>query len=558
MELKKRRSNMKYFDYMETCYVESLATDILYADMNIKGNVDFLTMAYDKLGIDAVRVMKMRKKWPKISSRAVHAIYEDIIGIIIEELCQKGNSDLCMDLIDFYSQRFPFVKEQLGDCRQGAKELLCTAERIQKSDSDDLILQSFTLLYCYAYGDSGVRRTLLMDRLYVHRRYIDHFRGARNCFLEDEDILPGCNHWGGEPITISEFKNTELFREFVETQKDVVSEFCGVITSRFEPFFVEYLTMLDMLNFSYVNLDGLATLENWNAVCRKHGRNQLIIFEAKDAVYLDMLRDIFEGMCMKEVILRCPGDSDEDDETTGIEILEEICKQKINNPEAFLKELMLTFWFECYLMSQEEMYDKYYEWMSYDLAGIDIKETIKENDRLKEELSQCRKKLQQYADADSERKKQQDHEAKKDGRKNNEKIASLEKQLEEKNRALEKQAETMENLKAYAALVEDASNLMSGTESVDISKIYQHKVLFVGGRQETVTRLKAVFSTAGFVADETVQTRQKADLIVLMPGLKHQSTYYEYIGFAREKGIKVTYCNGTDVEAITRQVACNL
>ncbi len=554
LKLKKRKSNMKYEDYIETCFIESLVTDILYADME-EGNVGFLTMAYDKLGIDAKRIMKMRKEWPKISSRAVHAIYEDIIGIIIEELCQKGNSDLYMDLIDFYSQRFPFVKEQLGDCRQDAKELLCSAERIQESDPDNLALHNFVILYCYTYGDSEVKSSLLLERMY--RKY-RHFRGARDCFSEQEDILPGCTHWGGEPFVISEFKNTELFREFVETQKDVVSEFCGVRTSRFEPFFVQYLTMSDLLNFSYVNLDGSATLESWNAVCRKHGRNQLIVFDAKDDVYLDMLREIFEGMCMKEIIRRCPGDSDEDDETTGIEILEAICKQKINDPEAFLKELMLTFWFECYMMSQEEVYDKYYEWMSYDLAGIDIKETIKENDRLKEELSQCRKKLQQYADADSERKKRQDHEAKKDGRKNNEKTVSLEKQLEEQKKALEKQAETMENMRAYVALVEDANNLMPGTESVDISKIYQHKVLFVGGRNETVTRLKAVFSTAGFVADETVQTRQKTDLIVLMPGLKHQSLYYEYIGFAREKGIKVTYCNGTDVETITKQVACSL
>ncbi len=100
--------------------------------------------------------------------------------------------------------------------------------------------------------------------------------------------MPGCTHWGGEPFVISEFKNTELFREFVETQKDVVSEFCGVRTSRFEPFFVQYLTMSDLLNFSYVNLDGSATLESWNAVCRKHGRNQLIVFDAEDDVYLDI------------------------------------------------------------------------------------------------------------------------------------------------------------------------------------------------------------------------------------------------------------------------------
>lgn len=231
------------------------------------------------------------------------------------------------------------------------------------------------------------------------------------------------------------------------------------------------------------------------------------------------------------------------------------------SPERVISELTSRFWIECYMMSQNELFDEYYKNFSFEKNGMDKEKIYKENNCLKDELSHCKKKLQQYADADAERRKQQNQDAKKENREYIEKITSLEKQLNEQKKLLEEQARTMEAMDTYIALIESKENKKPEPEEpkeTELSKIYQNKILFVGGMQETITRLKAVFSTANFITNETMQPPKKTDLIVLMPEHMNHSLYYKYIRLAREKGIKVTYCSGTNTQAITRQVACCL
>lgn len=305
----------------------------------------------------------------------------------------------------------------------------------------------------------------------------------------------------------------------------------------------------------HMDVYAIDVIGGMDTICKKYHVNQPAFLSRKTRVYLKMIRNIFSQMCMELLFNYCTYTEEAGNRVS----LEEICScLKFRSPEIVISELTSRFWIECYMMSQKELFDEYYKNFSFEKNGMDKEKIYKENNCLKDELSHCKKKLQQYADADAERKKQQNQEAKKENRQNNEKIASLEKQLDEQKNALEKQTRTMEDMKEYIALVESANNIEPDSEMVDISKIYQHRILFVGGRQETVTRLKAVFSTANFVSNETMQVPQKMDLIVLMAENMNHALYYKYIGHAREKGIKVIYCNGTNIETITNQVACNL
>ena len=113
-----------------------------------------------------------------------------------------------------------------------------------------------------------------------------------------------------------------------------------------------------------------------------------------------------------------------------------------------------------------------------------------------------------------------------------------------------------ENMREYIRLVEAAGDKAIKAEEADYVKIFNHKIVFVGGAPETKSRLKAVFRTAAFIKDENMPVPAKADLIVLLAGNTDHALYYKYIGAAREKRIKVIYCNKTEIESVTAQV-CN-
>lgn len=111
---------MFYHKIKRNEFIERVITDILYADMK-SGDVGFHKLAYDKLGLhNGKRIMKMRKKYNKISPDIGNAVYEDIIGIIVEEICQRGNKELYDDLMTYYKERFPYLKEKLENSEDNA------------------------------------------------------------------------------------------------------------------------------------------------------------------------------------------------------------------------------------------------------------------------------------------------------------------------------------------------------------------------------------------------------------------------------------------------------
>ena len=217
--------------------------------------------------------------------------------------------------------------------------------------------------------------------------------------------------------------------------------------------------------------------------------------------------------------------------------------------ERCVSEVAAAFLFQCYVESQQGIWDEYYKNFSFDSKAEVMEELYEKCSRLNDENIQYRKKIQSYEEADSLRKKQQNKKAKELDKQYTEKVALLEKQIGE-------QALLQENMREYIRLVEAAGDKAIKAEEADYVKIFNHKIVFVGGAPETKSRLKAVFRTAAFIKDENMPVPAKADLIVLLAGNTDHALYYKYIGAAREKRIKVIYCNKTEIESVTAQV-CN-
>ncbi len=545
---------MDYKMLIKNEYFKMAVTDILYDDME-EGNVDFLKMAYEQLGIDMERIMEVKEKYPKIASKATYVVYEDIINIIMEEICQKKNEELYQGLIDFYLERFPDTKERFEDCGNDARKWhsLCLDYLDNKSLSG-MRRFNFMFLYIITYG----ARETIKDFLKMQRRTMELCEGVGFPFYEKKNRLLDCREQIEKIYHVHNLEKSTMFLLFVEKCKNALADFLEIPRDDFKDNYDKILYQhmvqceieLENMNASAISEKGII-----DKICKKYHVNQPALDSSKIPKYLRMIRNIFSQVCM-ELIYAYISET----EVTGhSESLEAICTcGELRSPKFLVTEIKERFWIECYVMSQKEIYDEYYKVFSFDKDGIDKEKICKENNYLKDELCQCKKALQQYADADVERRKQKEQETRKENKRYNAIISSMEKQLEEQKKAMEKQSKAMEDMGAYVTLLESASNVMPRAEDVDISKIYKHNILFVGGKQETVTRLKAVFSTASFAANEIMQPHQKTDLIILMPGHMNHSLCYQYISLAREKGIKVICCNGTDVETITKQVACNL
>lgn len=540
---------------------EKVVTDVLYSDLETE-NVDFLKMAYEHLGINTERIMKVREKNPKIAGKATYIVYEDIISIIVEEICRKGNKELYHYLMDFYLDRFPETEKRFEDCGNDVKEWKKLCFELSNTISPyDLLEANYMILYIITHGEDEDIKTFLK----CYKSAMEFSQDVPFNFYDRKNKTVDCCDWLEKFYQVHNLKTSKMFSTMVKNCKNGLVDYLKESRNEFEVGIeveCEDILLYHMMRKHYLGKHTDAYLidviERMNTICKKYYVNRPAFLSRKRPLYLKMIRNIFSEMCMELLFNYCTYT-----EETGNRVsLEEICScLTFGSPERVISELTSRFWIECYMMSQNELFDEYYKNFSFEKNGMDKEKIYKENNCLKDELSHCKKKLQQYADADAERRKQQNQDAKKENREYIEKITSLEKQLNEQKKLLEEQARTMEAMDTYIALIESKENKKPEPEEpkeTELSKIYQNKILFVGGMQETITRLKAVFSTANFITNETMQPPKKTDFIVLMPEHMNHSLYYKYIRLAREKGIKVTYCSGTNTQAITRQVACCL
>lgn len=540
-------------------FLERVITDILYADME-EGNVEFLKLAYDKLGLhDGKRIMKMRKKYNKISQNIANAVHEDIIGIIVEEICRKGNKGLYDDLMTYYKERFPHVKEKLENSENNAHKWMDIYESLSQNDREIVafLKKSFVLLYCITYGQKEAIKTLL-DICKEEDWMNEHYKDGKLLFYDRlkiriNSVLQIFEECDGLDISEYDFMSDRLIKE----QREMMADYFQIEPEEIEEFVLDHI----LCNMHGIYGDGNELFDmkfegiqdELNDICKKYHITQLEFWDSSIRQhYIEMIKKIYRKWCKREN-RNLISDGHEDGDS--LVVYGYTSPFNHGDAERCLSELMTLFWFENYAINQQKFLDEYYKNFSFDSHGKDQEELRQANASLTEELSQCKKKLQKYVDAESERKRIENKEAKKADRQYVEKNALLEKKLEEYEKEMAHQKEMLANRDTYISLLESGNDSENSVENVDYSKLYSNRILFVGGLPEMISRLKSVFNTATFVGNETMAVTQKTDLIVLLTGYMNHALYYKYIGLARDKGIKVTYCNGSNIESITTQIA---
>ncbi len=524
-----------------------LIVDILYAALE-DGDVGFLKNAYDELKLhDNKRIGKMRKNWNKISSKAVNTVYEDIIGIIVEEICQKANRGLLDDLMGYYLKRFPDVQERDED--EGEHRISAINDNFSESGSDyaDFLKRSLILLYAITTCKDNSTGSHTYIRK-IQEQMFANYKDEKFLFYDRQQKIANRIQWvkiiEGDSCYFARFKTL-----FIQDMRRLFSQVYDIAPEKMEEYILDELIGMRGELHEYKNtlykLNPIGIREMMDSICKKLHVNTLEILDsANREKYIRTIKEIFEKWCRNEMA-NIGYDYNYDlgtgiNEPVGIDELD---------LERCVSEVAAAFLFQCYVESQQGIWDEYYKNFSFDSKAEVMEELYEKCSRLNDENIQYRKKIQSYEEADLLRKKQQNKKAKELDKQYTEKVALLEKQIEE-------QALLQENMREYIRLVEAAGDKAIKAEEADYVKIFNHKIVFVGGAPETKSRLKAVFNKSEFINDESMPIQKKTDLIVLLAGNTDHALYYKYIGAAREKRIKVIYCNKTEIESVTAQV-CN-
>ena len=409
---------MRYKKIERNEFLERMITDILYADME-EGNVGFFKLAYDKLGLhDGKRIMQMRKKYNKISQNIANAVYEDIIGIIVEEICRRGNKELYDDLMTYYKERFPDVKEQLEDSEDDAHKWMGIYDAsFSQNDSEiaAFLKKSFVLLHCITYGQKGAVKTLL--DICKEEKWLDmHYKDGKFLFYDRQKIRINSvqlisEKSDGVDISEDDFMLDRLIKE----QRELMADYFQIESEEVEEFVLDYIlyNMHGIYGVGNILFDKRfeGIQDELNNICKKYHISQLEFWDSsKRQQYIEMIKKIYREWCKREsrnLIL--------DDHEDGNSLVIRGYRSPFlhGDAERGLSELMMLFWFENYAINQQKFLDEYYENFSFDRYGKDREELRKTNARLTEELSQCKKKLQKYVDAESDRKRKENKEVKK-------------------------------------------------------------------------------------------------------------------------------------------------
>lgn len=124
-----------------------LVRNILQKDLQ-HGNKVFLEYAYDKLNLYGnKRILEMSGKYPKESRRIEDFVYENIIGIILEECMEKQNVELFSEIMEYYKTRYPHIEKEFEKCGNSQKKYDDFISRELCSVDTDIVKINFLFLY---------------------------------------------------------------------------------------------------------------------------------------------------------------------------------------------------------------------------------------------------------------------------------------------------------------------------------------------------------------------------------------------------------------------------
>lgn len=239
--------------------------------------------------------------------------------------------------------------------------------------------------------------------------------------------------------------------------------------------------------------------------------------------------------------------------------ISDITKVNIENVKTIIYRLGFMIYSDLYSFAFSDLLEAYYSVFSFD--RIDNESTIREiskklykvQDDYDAVKSQYEKLKAKYDSLD----KRYRAKAKDENRVYESNIRALEKsndRLSDENTELKKRIQSYED---YLAAINTNEEADEG--EIDEFALATHKFLILGGRTEVINDLRGKLPSAVFTNNETDNVNvDNIDCIVMFTKFMGHKLYYKYISYAREYGVKVIYVASTNTERILKHISKKL
>lgn len=229
----------------------------------------------------------------------------------------------------------------------------------------------------------------------------------------------------------------------------------------------------------------------------------------------------------------------------------------IENPGEFLKEIITTFFFSL----SSRLINKSVE---YSCDNFSLEKFLKSDSTsiLNNKISELEAVIQEKDNMLKNQKQEIDALNSRIQRLENQLSNVVKAQASETEKKLREIRNENDQLREKLAIYEEFDELqgienedyLDCEDEVDITAISGKRMLFIGGRNEVVQKLKASFPNAVFVQNEIrrISFCNFERVIIFSRNMNHPM-YYKYRNLIRREGLKVVFCNTNNMEQVYRQ-----
>lgn len=379
-------------------------------------------------------------------------------------------------------------------------------------------------------------------------------------FIYDKCSIHSAREMIEEAWKIDNIYNNKIFIRFMKKRRENLAMFLKCEEEHLNL----YLTQMAFGDFDYLNIDKeLIKLHRHckkldyqlELACRNNIINRQWLLSHKDNSLPELMDDCLNRALFENVWDKYEEKQDSGDEFTIAMLIHNVT---IEHPEEFLKDMLTSFFLEIPVKALNESMDFAYnnfsleKFLKYDSSSI-LDAKISEQEIVIQEKDKLLRNQKEEIDGLKSR------------------IQRLEKQLTHATEVIAFETEkklTMSNneniwLREKLAIYEEFDELLGNEnedyldceEEIDITAISGKRMLFIGGRNEVVQKLKASFPNAVFVRDEIRRISFiNFERVIMFPEFMNHSMYYKYRNPIRRQGIKVVFCNTNNIKKVYRQI----
>lgn len=507
------------------------------------GKTEFLEKAYSFLKLnDNNKILEKEKSGMKLAENISNHIYENIIDIVIEEIYENDSTEAFALFIDYYKKRFPNMASAIG---YSTDRNLFWKYMYDLHDSNDGARVSCTMLYFLIYGKN----------MEVQREFVSYLK---ECWDDPEPkiYLSFKKEKLEKVFGIKSLESNRQYDKFLSEQRKKITDYLDIKYGDLEKYILKYASpgitscsIAERHKFFY-------TVKIFQNIILEHSISVKGVMLQEEKKCIDIIKRHFETICN---IMIATSYCKLKGENKGTELRDVISATSLEDPQSFLMHLVASFYYELLVIQLKRFMEKECRNFSIDQPENDchVQELEAENSLMKDEIKSLNERLKQQEEECHAIKKRHEKESKQEIHEYKDKIRSLDRQLAEQKKINKRLQEKISEKTCYVYNFKESSNATENNcktdiGKMDISRISDKKILFLGGNTGLVNKLKQKFTNACFVDKKSALFPDKVDLTVILTKNISHSLIRRFQSSNRTS--PVINCDSTNIDNITYQI----